>query len=154
MHYCDEAEIRGYVTCDGEGCLLCRVGKDAEPRRLLPLYVPTERRVDVLMMSTSSRPGALMPQLIDTLASAFGGDGSERVVLSIRKRDYYKFEISSRLLPEDVDDGTEVIKRFMADVEAGKIDITSVVQRFTTKSLLAIPAIAQRAALKGVEARP
>ena len=53
--------------CNGDDCVLCRIGKKQEPRLLLPVYVPMERLVRVLPLSRSFRPGALLPQILNVL---------------------------------------------------------------------------------------
>ena len=61
IHYCDDPEIQGYVRCNGDNCLLCRIGRNQDERLLLPIYVPASRSICVLAISPSSRPGAPAP---------------------------------------------------------------------------------------------
>src|SRR4051794_3355137 len=61
LHYCDQAELRGYLQCNGPGCALCRAGRSRDERALLPVYLPATQCVGVLAISPSSRPGALRP---------------------------------------------------------------------------------------------
>src|SRR4051812_11402017 len=48
LHYCDQGEMQGYVHCNGEKCALCRAGKTADERLLLPVYLPAVERIGVL----------------------------------------------------------------------------------------------------------
>ena len=63
IHFCPEAEINGYLLCNGKGCVLCRVGRKQEPRILLPVYLPASGVVGILPLSMSCRPNSLLPQL-------------------------------------------------------------------------------------------
>jgi hypothetical protein len=147
-HWLDEPEIRGYAACGGEGaCLLCRAGKSREERFLLPVYDPIGRRVSVLMMSTAMRPGALLPQVIAELVGR-AEDGPPRV-LFVRKESPGKFLVRSVKLGDDVDDGAPIVKSFVESLEAGRITLDSVLNRFTDEQLRAVPAIEQLLKLRG-----
>src|SRR5262249_19030644 len=61
LHYLDAPALRGYLRCQGPGCLLCRLGKEPETRDLLPVYDPVAQAVGVLAISPNLRPQALRP---------------------------------------------------------------------------------------------
>ncbi|MGH9038461.1 MAG: hypothetical protein ACRD0O_22110, partial [Acidimicrobiia bacterium] len=37
-HFLDYPSLRGYVRCNGPGCLLCRLGRKVDHRDLWPVY--------------------------------------------------------------------------------------------------------------------
>jgi hypothetical protein len=145
IHYCKEAEIQGYVRCNGTNCLLCRVGRKREDRYLLPVYDPTRRSVGVLAISSSSRPGALRPQLMPSLRSA------RRVVWLIRRLDRVEFRVTTVDLRVDIDDGAEIIADFVGRWEAGRVDLKAVYQRLDDRDLAAVPGVASLMKIKGIE---
>src|SRR5262245_2744167 len=79
LHYLDDKEVKSYVRCNGTHCVLCRAGRSADERALLPVYLPASGAVEVLPISPNSRPGALRPRILPVLR-----DG-RRVALLIRK---------------------------------------------------------------------
>jgi hypothetical protein len=145
LHYCKEAEIQGYVRCNGTDCLLCRVGRKREDRYLLPVYAPTSRSVGVLAISSSSRPGSLRPQLLPSLRS------SRRVVWLIRRIDRVEFRVTTVDLRDDIDDGAEIIADFVGRWKAGRVDLKAVYQRLDDRDLAAVPGVASLMKIKGIE---
>jgi hypothetical protein len=145
LHYCDLPEIRGYVRCNGPKCVLCLAGRKAEERILLPVYSPASQAIGVLSFSTSSRPGALRPQLLPALRSG------KRVAVLIRKADQYKHVVSVRDLDEDMDDGARLITAFLERFEAREDDLASVYPRHDNRYLASFPAIASILRLKGIQ---
>jgi hypothetical protein len=145
IHYCQEPEIQGYVRCNGPGCVLCLVGRKAEDRTVLPVYVPAYGAVCALPISPFSRPGALRPQIMPILRSG------KRVVVFIRRADRAKFEVSTVDLGEGKDDGTQAIADFKQRWETGEIDLALVYQRPDNCDLAQIPNIASMLRLKGLD---
>jgi hypothetical protein len=145
LHYCDNPELRSFVRCNGPGCVLCRAGRSADERALLPVFVPTSGAVAVLPISPSSRPGALRPQVFPILRSG------RRVVLLLRKADQVKFEVATFDLAEDVDDGAAVIKAFQARWDDGLVKLSSVFPQLDNRTLADIPGIAAMLKIKGVK---
>lgn len=144
LHYCDAAEIQGYVTCGGTGCVLCRAGKKPDQRMLLPVYLPASQSVGVLPISPVSRPGSLRPQIMPILRSG------KRVALLISKPDKAKFTVATVELTEGMDDGAQAIKAFMGRWEANEVDLTSVFPKLDNRDLAEIPSVAAMLQLKGV----
>jgi hypothetical protein len=145
LHYCKEAEIQGYVRCNGTNCLLCRVGRKQEDRFLLPVYDSTSRSVCVLAISSSSRPGALRPQLMPSLRS------DRRVVWLIRRIDRVSFRVTTVDLRDDIDDGAEIIADFVRRWKAGRVDLKAVYQRLDDRDLAEVPGVASIMKIKGIE---
>jgi hypothetical protein len=144
LHYCEQPEIQGYVQCNGPGCVLCRAGRKAEERVLLPVYLPAAQSMGVMAISPSSHPGALRPQIMPVLRSG------KRVALLIRKADRMTFQVGTVELGEGMDDGARLVKGFQKRWEAGEIDLASVYARLENRDLAGIPGIAAMLRLKGV----
>jgi hypothetical protein len=146
LHYCNQPEIRGYVACIGTSCCLCRAGYKTEQRVLLPVYVPVDKRIGVLLVSTQMRPHSLLPQLIQQVRDA--EQRQERVVLFVSRDESYRYAVTAGAARDGDDDGAAAIKQFQADVAENKVDLTSVVQHLTEEQLRAVPDIQRRLELK------
>jgi hypothetical protein len=144
VHYCDDHDIRGYLVCNGPTCVLCRAGRKAEERLLLPVYLPGSGVIGVLPISPSSRPGALRPQIFPALRAG------RRVAFLIRKPDRTKFEVGTINLADGMDDGAAVIKHFLSRYQEGLIQLSSVFQRLDNRSLADVPGIAAMLRIKGI----
>jgi hypothetical protein len=144
LHYCDDPEIRSYVHCNGEGCVLCRIGRTPEQRLLLPVYVPASRSIGVLAISPSSSPGALRPQLLPILRSP------RRMAVTIRRKDRVAFQVNAFELQEDVDDGGDVIAEFAQRWDAGLVDLTVIYPRRSNHELAEFSGIAAVMKLKRI----
>lgn len=136
LHYMDQPDVQGYVHCNGEGCVLCKAGKTADERILLPVYLPATQRVGVLPISPASRPGSLRPQIMPALRSG------KRVVLLIRKPDRMTYRVGTVELTEDMDDGAAVIQDFVKQRKAGEVDLAGVYARMDNRDMEAIPGVA------------
>ena len=142
VHYCDEHEIRGYVLCAEDRCILCRIGRKREDRRLLPVYLPTSYQVAVLSIGTSLRPNALLPQIASILQA-------EKPLVAFVTRHGPKFTVSTSELPEDADAGELTIQEFLE--HADNVELTSIFQRLDNSQLASVPGIAEMARLKGIK---
>jgi hypothetical protein len=142
LHYCDMADVQGYVHCNGDNCAMCRAGKTADERLLLPVYSPQTQRIGVLPISPASRPGSLRPQVMPALRSG------KPVVLLIRKPDRTTFRVRPLPLTPDVDDGAVVVKEFRQRMEAGEVDLTSVYARMDNVGMEALPGVGVMLKLK------
>jgi len=145
LHYNDEPEARGYVHCNSEGCVLCRLGRTAEEKALLPVYLPVQDTIGVIAISPTSRPGALRPQLLPLLRSG------KRLVVFIKKADRMTFQVGSKEVDPTVYQCDRLIEDFERRLEAGEIDLTSVYPRLSNDALAKVPGIATMLLLKGVK---
>ena len=144
IHYVDEPEIKGYIRCRGQGCLLCRIDRAPDTRMLLPVYLPVDERVGVLPVPRSLRPKALRPQLLRNFET------DKPVVLFITRngRDYH---VDPRAVVDGEDTGETQIKRFTEEYSAGRIRLESVYQEVANKDLATCPRIAKMMRLKGID---
>ena len=145
LHYCPETEIGGYIHCNGDDCVLCQVGRKPTEKVLIPVYLPVSQSIGILPVSTSLKPGALLPQL----ATIQGAERRMGVFLS--KEGLYRFVVSTFDLTEEIDTGEEVISRFFDKVNADEIDLPSVYPRLENEQLSAISEIARLLRLKGYQ---
>ncbi len=143
LHYCSETEINSYVICNGPDCVLCRIGRKRDQRLLLPVYLPAAGCVGILPVSRSLRPFALLPQISNVLKA-------EKPMVMFLSREGAKYSISTVELQEDVDGGEAVIKRFLADCEAGLHDLTAVYPKIDNEQLASVEEIGKMMTLKGV----
>jgi hypothetical protein len=148
LHYLDAAAVRSYVHCLGDGCLLCRAGKEPETRDLLPVYDPVGQAVAVLAISPNLRAQALRPQLTPVLQRVRDG---ERLLLLLRRPDTTRFVVSAVPLPEDAEDGADHIDAFCKQLAAGAVSLDSVYPRLSAEDLAAIPEVARLLKLKGLQ---
>tara|TARA_B100001971_G_C18032592_1_gene453336 strand:+ start:162 stop:815 length:654 start_codon:yes stop_codon:yes gene_type:complete len=144
VHYCSETDISSYILCNGDQCLLCRIGRHKDTKLLLPVYLPTSSRIGVLPVSRSLRPLALLPQISNVLKA------KKPMVLFI-VRDGAKFTVSSSEIPPDADGGEQEIKKFMVEYDAGQVDLTAVYPRRDDTELAQIEEISKMIKIKGIK---
>ena len=145
LHYCAETEVGGYIHCNGDDCVLCRVGRKPTEKVLIPVYLPVSQSIGILPVSTSLKPGALLPQL----ATIQGAETRMGIFLSEVGR--FRFVVSTFDLTEEIDTGEEAISRFLEKFKAGEVDLTSVYPRLENEQLSAISEIARLLRLKGYQ---
>lgn len=143
VHYCEEVDIRGYVPCAEEDCLLCQIGRDSEERLLMPVYLPISRSISVLSVSPSRRPEALQPQLEDIIAAG------EPVALFVRKTPDNKFLVSTRPLTENMDGGEDAIRHFEEEYTVGTL--ASIYPPRSREKLAKVTEIANEMEFRGIE---
>lgn len=143
LHFCSEPDIKGYNHCNGEDCILCKIGKKVEEKIMIPVYHAAEERVGTLLISTTMTPHALMPQLAPIWES-------ENLQIVFISRSGGKYTVNHRDLAPGVDAGESIIKRFSEQLDAGEIDITSVYSRISNDLLAEVPEISRHMAMKGI----
>ena len=143
VHYCSETEINGYIICNGPDCVLCRIGRKRDQRLLLPVYLPTAGCVNILPVSRSLRPYALLPQISNVLKA-------EKPMVMFITREVAKYTVSTVELQKDVDGGEAAIKRFLDDYDADCHDLSNIYPRIENEQLASVEEIGRMLALKGV----
>jgi hypothetical protein len=149
LHYVEYTSVRGYLHCNGDNCVLCRIGRQREVRHLLPVYDPIAQAVGVLPVSTSIRPGALQPQLFSALKRL---DNNERILLGLRKPDRTLYEVQIQRLADDVDDGARIIQQYLESDERGEVALGTIYQRLDNDLLAQIPEVDAMLRMRGVTA--
>ncbi len=148
LHFLDYPTLRGYVHCNGTGCLLCQIGRQPEVRDLWPVYDALDRVVGVLPISTNIRGQALRPLLTPVLRQL--KEAKEPMVIAIRRLDMARYDVRSFALPADVDNGTTVIQAFTRQMESGTVDLAAVYPRMANDELATLPEVATALKLKGI----
>lgn len=148
LHFLDLQSVRQYVRCNGNGCVLCAVGRPPETRDLLPVLNLVDRSVGVIAISPNIRPHALRPQLAPLLTRL--KEGAALSVVAISNEGAGRFNVKTLPLPPDADDGRDVVQQFKQDMDRGIIDLSAVYSIQSNTELLAIPEIATMAKLKGL----
>jgi hypothetical protein len=143
LHYCSEIEIQSYVMCNGNDCVLCKVGRKQEMRVLLPVYLPVAGCVGVLPVSPSLRPFSLLPQISNVWKA-------EKPMVMFVTRQNAKFTVSTADLQKDVDGGESEIKRFLETYNSGRLELSSMYLRIDNEQLAGIEEITRMLALKGI----
>lgn len=90
------------------------------------------------------RPGALLPQVRSILEN-------QKLVVMFIRRVKYQFFVSTFALADDSDGGNAVIKKFLEDYHARRIDLASTIRCIDNEQLTEVPEIAQLLALKDGE---
>ncbi len=143
IHFLNEAEYRGYIPCNGDVCDACRVGYSAMDWILLPVYNPDAAAVQVLQLSIAKRPGALLPQLAPLINSG------QPLLAMLQQRPDKTYSVNSMPLTHGDDAGESSIVDFLAKMNAGQVDLASVLNHLSNEDLRAIPAIAAKLKRKG-----
>lgn len=148
VHYLDTATYRGYVQCNGDDCLLCRVGRKHDIRDLLPVFDVCEQAVTILAISPSLRQRALRPQIKPVLERVASGEPPFLTILS--KTGMADFSVSTADLPPTASNGAAVIATFQTQVEANEIDLATVFNRLSNNVIAEIPDVAIFMGAKGI----
>jgi hypothetical protein len=150
LHYLDGADLRGYVHCNGQGCTLCRIGRQKDQRDLLPVYSVEESAVAVLPVPPNQRPAALRPLLAPVLRRLL--DGGPPVLVALRRLDMGKFSLAILPLPDTLRDVVaEAVAAFRSQLEAGAVDLAGAFQRLSNAELAAVPQVALVLRARGIE---
>jgi len=143
LHYLDDEEL-GYVPCGGKGCVLCAIGLHRTEHVLLPVYNPSTGAVEVLLASTSQRPGSLLPPLKAILKAG-------RPVVVFLTRNGKKFTVSSGAIPADADHGESAIAAFNTAYAAKEFKLESVFPVYDADLLKELPSVKSKRKIKGLE---
>ncbi|BBO73124.1 hypothetical protein DSCW_05410 [Desulfosarcina widdelii] len=149
VHYCREPEIKGYVICNieegSEDCVLCQIGRQRQKKLLFPIVSLETEDIEVLSVSNSLRPNALLPQIQNVLES-------EKKCATFFSHEDYKYTLSTQSLKKDHRRRVvSVIKSFDKAWKAGEVDLSSVYQRISNLALANCTEIKKMLDLKGID---
>ncbi len=147
LHYLDGPTFRGFTRCATAGCILCLIGKRADPRHLLPVFDPLAKRVAVLPVPPAQRPGSLAPLLLPLLRRVQAG---ELFIVGVARKSDFSYAVRTLPLPDDADVGAALIPEFAAELEAGRVDLTASYPVMTAADVFSVPELAAEAALRGI----
>ena len=131
------------MVCNGNDCVLCKIGRKKELRLLLPVYLPVAGCVGVLPVSLSLRPFSLLPQISNVWKA-------EKPMVMFVTRQNAKYTVSTADLQKDVDGGESEIKRFLEAYNSSGLELSSAYLRIDNEQLAGIEEITRMLALKGI----
>ncbi|MCB2187895.1 MAG: hypothetical protein KQJ78_15850 [Deltaproteobacteria bacterium] len=139
VHYCKGPELFGYVRCNGEGCALCRSGKEVKTMFLIPLYVPAHAAVEVLAVSQATTPGALLPKLLNLFASSHI---QIPFMLALVKVGDYEFSVALENPKDGVDfSKNPIINAFLDEYGSDPEILVPAVSKIDNAALAQVPEI-------------
>lgn len=148
IHYVECPSISSYVQCNGIDCDLCKIGNYKATRLLLPVFDPVGRKMAVLPIGDSIKPGSLAPQITRETAEAQKNGGKR--VLFISRMNNNTFAVRSSELPDTVDDGASQIKEFIEMQNHGEFELASVYPSYSNQELRKIDDIREQLKLRGL----
>jgi hypothetical protein len=149
VHYCSESELKCYVLCnsddDSDCCLLCQIGKKINKRLLYPVVSLETGNVEVLPVSDSLRPYALLPQVLNILSA-------NKRVATFFSQENYKYSLKNfKLSKTERNMISSVIKSFQKSWKVREIDLASVYQHISNSILANYSEIKKKADLKRIK---
>jgi len=147
-HYLNYPNVMGEFRCNaspGHRCILCDISVPLTHRAVLPAYDLVAAQVRVLLISASSHPHALGPQIAAELRR---GGLAERILMLTRSRN--KFEVKSLPAKPGQDMGEAQIKVFHEELAAGRISLVNALPSRGNTELLDVPEIERAASALGL----
>jgi hypothetical protein len=147
-HYLYYPNLMGEFRCNaspGRRCVLCDVSVPRIHRAVLPAYDLVAAAVRVLLISDSSHPYALGPQVVAELRR---GGLAERILVVTRSRN--KFEVRSLTARPGQDMGESQIRAFQEDLAAGRVSLINALPSRGNAELLDVPEIERAATALGL----
>lgn len=138
VHYLEYPSVRGYVRCNGPGCVVCRIGRQCDERDLWPVYDALDGAVVVMAVSPSMRPQALRPRLLPVMHRIQKAAGP--LVIGVRQVDR-EHAVVVNDLPVGADDGADAVRVFKAALDAGRIDLRSAYLTVPNEVLESVPEV-------------
>jgi hypothetical protein len=146
-HYLEAADgwSGGYVHCRGKGCPACRARIERKRFLLLPVADLTDAQVKLLRVPAEKGPGRLRTEIVKVLALP---DRAGIVTRITRARDFHHTVEAHRndALEPDV---ANAIRRFADSLNAGSIDLKSIVTSMTGAEMAEHERVAKRLSLEG-----
>ncbi|MDF5409658.1 hypothetical protein [Vibrio parahaemolyticus] len=140
FHYIDTPELKGYIQCNGDGCVLCEANMKADQRLLMAIYNLLSERMEVLAIPPAVKPTSLLPQLKPLLNK--GGH-----LISITKNGY-QYEVTSNEIPNGVVIDQNKVLSFKNAYENNEFSLADIYQIKSNEELECIPQIEKRLMLK------
>jgi hypothetical protein len=147
-HYLNYPNLMGEFRCNaspGRRCVLCDITIKQVQRAMLPAYDLVAAEVRVLLISNSSHPHALGPQVVAELRR---GGLAQRILMVTRSRN--KFEVRSQAARPGQDMHKAQIKAFQEDLAAGRVSLVNALPSRGNAELLDVPEIERAATALGL----
>ena len=140
FHYVGATEAKGYIQCNGEGCVLCEANIKLDHRILTPVYNFLDERMEVLAIPSAQKPTSLLPQLQPLLSK--GG-----LMINITKNGY-QYEVNSGDIPLGVGIDQDKAIAFKEAYDNNEFSLADIYQIKSNEELECIPQIEKRLMLK------
>ena len=127
-------------------CVLCDLGDHRKSYHVTPVYAVADAAVRALVISDAHQPHSLGPQFKDELMK--GGLDQRFLCIS---RVSAKYTITSLPAKAGQEMGERVIKKFLEDLEAGRIRLDDAIARYSNEALLEIESIRREAEARGLD---
>jgi hypothetical protein len=140
-----------HVRCnatDESRCILCDLGEPCKDYFVTPVYFVADAAVRALVISDAHQPHSLGPQYKDELMKG----GLDKRFLCI-SRVSAKYTITSVPAKPGQEMGDRAIKKFLEDLEAGRIRLDDAIARYSNEALLEIESIRRDAEARGLECK-
>jgi hypothetical protein len=146
-HYLEGKETwsGGYVYCLGKTCPACTALVDRKRFVLLPVADLTDGMIKILRVPAEKGPGKLVTELVKVLNLPSRAD----IITKISRIKNYQYVVEAHR--EDVlnPDILAAIKRFVQELEAGLVNLGSIVTRIPASEMVQHERIARRLELEG-----
>jgi hypothetical protein len=149
LHYTNYDDLRGYSLCNEDigDCILCQAGKERVKKYLIPVFSVESGIVELLPVSPSVRPLALLPQISNIIINK----KCKKIVAYISRQDG-KYQVSTGYLDKEVrSEVLHTIRQFIEDWDSGELDFGSVYRRVDNDTLSGIPEIERLLKAKGIK---
>ncbi len=149
-HYleADDGWAGGYVHCLGKGCPACMARIERKRFLLLPVADLTDAQVKLLRVPAEKGPGRLRTEIVKVLTLP---DRAGIVTRITRSRDFH-YTVEAHRNDALAPDVANAIKRFTDALNAGAIDLRSVVTSMTAAEIKEHGRVAKRLSLEGPSA--
>ena len=135
----------GYVHCLGKGCPACTARIERKRFLLLPVADLTDAQVKLLRVPAEKGPGRLRTEIVKVLALS---DRAGIVTRITRGRDY-QYTVEAHRNEALAPDIANAIKRFADALNAGSIDLKSIVLSMSGAEMAEHERVAKRLSLEG-----
>jgi hypothetical protein len=138
-----------HVQCnatDTSHCILCDLGDPCKDYFVTPIYAVADAAVRALVISDAHQPHSLGPLYKDELLK-----GNLAVRFLCLSRVSSKYAIVSVPAKPGQEMGERVIKKFLEDLEAGRVRLQDAIARYSNEALLEIESIRRDAEARGLD---
>ena len=149
-HYLEQTETwsGGYVHCLGAGCPACGANIERKRYLLLPVADLTDAAVKVLRVPFEKGPGKLLTELMKIL----GLPDRAEILTKIVRTKTFQYVVDAHKQGAPNPDVVASVKRFLERLNAGAIDLRSVVGNLPAEEMAQHERVAKRLALEGIGA--
>jgi hypothetical protein len=146
-HYLERTDswAGGYVECLGEECPACTAQIERKRFLLLPAVDLTDARVKVLRVPFEKGPGKLLTELVKILHLP----NRTEVVTKVTRSKDFRYSVDAHHQAKPNPDVLAAIKRFIDDLNAGAVDLKSVITLLPADEIARHERVAKRLALEG-----